>query len=90
MLGVMAMRVIEGWTGEMTVRRRDYQYMQWIELLWGIVKGSECGRVCSVDQVAGLWESGEAVSRLGSSCTVADEVDSPARIDSRAVSKNQD
>jgi hypothetical protein len=29
---------------------RAYQYMQWIELLWGVVKGSECGRVCSVDK----------------------------------------
>jgi hypothetical protein len=24
--------------------------VQWIELLWGVVKGSECGRVCSIDK----------------------------------------
>jgi hypothetical protein len=40
----------EGWTGEMTVGGRAYQYVQWIELLWGVVEGGECGRVCSVDE----------------------------------------
>jgi hypothetical protein len=48
MLGVTAN---EGWTKEMTVGGgRAYQYVQWIELLWGVVKGSECGRVCSIDK----------------------------------------
>jgi len=40
----------EGWTGKMPVGGRAYQYVQWIELLYDVVDGASCERVCSVDE----------------------------------------
>jgi hypothetical protein len=39
----------EGWTGKMPVGGKAYQYVQWIELLYGVTEEGECKRLCSVD-----------------------------------------
>jgi hypothetical protein len=37
------------WSGKMPVGGRAYQYVQWIELLYGVTGEASCSRVCSVD-----------------------------------------
>jgi hypothetical protein len=38
------------WSGKMPVGGRAYQYVQWIELLYGFTDGTSCERVYSVNE----------------------------------------
>lgn len=38
------------WSGKMPFGGLAYQYVQWIEPLYGVTDGASCERVCSIDE----------------------------------------